>query len=71
MTRYEPIDQTFLDCMAEWERKPSITPSIQAMQFAIFRMAHHIRNMHDAHEKAFQAGVDYQKAMERNPCPKK
>lgn len=66
MTKYEPIDQTFLDYIAEWENKPLITPSSHAMQFAIFRMVHHIRNMHDAHEKGFQAGVEYQKMMERN-----
>lgn len=67
MTKYEPIDQTFLDYIAEWEKKPSVTTSYSAMQFAIFRMAHHIRNMHDAHEKGFQAGIEYQKMMERNP----
>lgn len=65
MTKYDPIDQTFLDYIAEWEKKPLITPSRQAMKFAIFRMANHIRNMHDTHEKAFQAGVDYQKMMEK------
>lgn len=67
MTKYAPIDQTFLDYITEWERKPQIAPSPQAMQYAIFRMAHHIRNMHNAHEKGFQAGVEYQKIMERNP----
>lgn len=65
MTKYTPIDQPFLDSVQEWERKPTIAPSPQAMRIAIFRMAHHIRNMHNAHEKAFQAGVDYQKIMEK------
>lgn len=65
MTKYAPIDQPFLDSVAEWERKPNMNVTPQAMRVSIFRMANHIRNMHDAHEKAFQAGVDYQKIMEK------
>lgn len=66
MTKYEPIDQTFLDYIASWERNTHVMPSRESMQFAIFRMAHHIRNMHDRHEETFQAGVDYQRAMEKS-----
>lgn len=65
MTNHIPIDQPFLDAVAKWERNPTGNISYNTMRHAIFRMAAHIRNMHDAHEKAFQAGVDYQKMMEK------
>lgn len=67
MTNHLPVDQPYLDSIAEWEKNPSRGNSLSplTMRGAIFRMAQHIRNMHDAHEKAFQAGVDYQKMMEK------
>ena len=65
MTKYELIDQTFLDYIASWERNTHVMPSREVMQFAIFRMTSHIRNMHEKHSETFQAGVDYQKAMEK------
>lgn len=62
---YDPVTDHDLDMIELIRRNPDLPISDSTLKGCLFQMAQHIRNLHDVHEKAFTAGVEFQKTMEK------
>lgn len=65
MTEYEPVTDHDLDMVDLMMKHPDMPVEPTLLRNCLFQMAQHIRRLHANHEAAFNAGVEFQKNMEK------